>query len=322
MEGSAMIAIACNHDKKVRCGKDRKGNQRFLCKGCGKYLLADTVKPLGEMRISMKQATFALSLLLEGMSIRAIERLTGLHRDTIGDLILLVGDNCQRLLETKIKDVQAKDVQVDEIWSFVGCKEKTRVAHGYGEELGDSWTFTAIERNTKLILAHHVGQRDNATCWQFLLKLAKATSGRFQLTSDGLTAYKLNVPFVFGMRVDFAQLIKTYQASQEVTRYSPAKIESIEKRPLFGDCDFERISTSHVERHNLTIRMNNRRFTRLTNAHSKSHKHHVAMQAIFFAWYNFCRKHETLKGKTPAMASGISDKSWSMSQLLEFAAMA
>jgi hypothetical protein len=124
------------------------------------------------------------------------------------------------------------------------------------------------------------------------------------------------------MRVDFAQLIKTYASSQEVTRYSPAKITGAEKRPLLGDCDNDRISTSYIKRLNLTVRMNNRRFTRLTNAHSKSHKHHVAMQAIFFAWYNFARRHEALKGHTPAMASGLTDKVWTIKELLEQAAEA
>jgi hypothetical protein len=122
------------------------------------------------------------------------------------------------------------------------------------------------------------------------------------------------------MRVRFAQLIKNYASSQEVTRYSPAKITNIEKRPLFGEPDYDRISTSHIERFNLSLRMGLRRFTRLTNAHSKSHKHHVAMQAIFVAWYNFGRKHETLKGQSPAMASGLADKVWSLHELLETAA--
>jgi len=259
------------------------------------------------MRISMKQATAALAMLLEGMSIRATCRLTGLNGHTISDLILLAGERCARLLDAKVRNVPVEDVQLDEIWGFVGMKENTRVKRGYSPEFGDSWTFVGIERNTKLVLAHLVGQRDGETCWAFLLKLNEATSGKFQLTTDGLNAYTNNVPFVFGMRVNFAQLIKTCQSPQEVTRYSPATIRSIEKRPLFGDCDDDRITTSHVERLNLTIRMNNRRFTRLTNAHSKSLNFHVAMQAIFFAWYNFCRKHETLKGQTTAMASKLTD---------------
>jgi IS1 family transposase len=278
------------------------------CTQCGKYLLAPMVKPIGEM-------------ILEGMSIRSTERLTGLHRDTICDLVLLAGENCQRLLDAKIKNVAASDIQLDEIWSFVGMKEKVRVARGYSAELGDSWTFIGIERDTKLILAHQVGHRDSNTCWTFLMKLKSAVgTGRFQLTTDGLKAYTNNVPYAFGMQVDFAQLIKTYESSQETTRYSPAKIISTEKLPIFGEPEEDRISTSHIERMNLSVRMQLRRFTRLTNGHSKSPKHHVAMQAIYFAWYNFCRKHETLKGATPAMASKLTDKVWTIKELLENAA--
>jgi transposase-like protein/IS1 family transposase len=316
-----MIVAVCQHESSVRCGKDRKGNQRMKCNQCGKYFLATTDKPLGDMRISMKDAAIALGMLVEGMSIRAVERITGLHRDTIDNLILTVGENCQRFLDATVKNVVAKDVQADELWSFVGCKEKHRVARGYSQELGDSWTFLAIERETKLILAHKVGQRDNATCWSFLLKLKAAiSSSRFQLTTDGLRAYTLNVPYAFGMQVDFAQLIKTYASTQETTRYSPAKIESTEKLPIFGSPEEDRICTSHIERFNLTLRMSNRRHTRLTNAHSKSLKHHVAMQAIFVAFYNFCRKHEALGGRTPAMASGLTNKVLTVRDLLDAAA--
>jgi IS1 family transposase len=275
------------------------------------------------MRISMKQATMALGMLLEGMSIRAAARLMGMDPGTICDLIMVVGENCQRLLETKVRNVEVKDVQLDEIWSFIGMKEKTRALRGYSLAYGDSWTFIGIERETKLVLAHHVGQRDSQHCWAFMLKLKNAVGkGRFQLTTDGLAAYRTNVPFAFGMQVDFAQLIKTYESTQETARYSPAKIQSIEKLPMFGDPDEDQICTSHVERLNLSVRMHNRRFTRLTNAHSKSPKHHVAWQTIFFAWYNFCRKHETLKGLTPAMASGLSNEVWTIKQLIERAASA
>ena len=317
-----MILATCQHESVKKHGKDRKGNQRYRCRLCGETWIDQQPKPLGDMRISMRQATLALGMLLEGMAIRAVQRLTGLDRNTICDLILIVGENCQRLLDSKIRNVAVEDVQLDEIWSFIGMKEKTRVARGYSEELGDSWTFVAIDRNTKLVLTHQVGHRDAETCREFLHKLNRATSGRFQLSTDGLAAYTLNVPFVLGNRVDFAQLIKSYQSTQEVTRYSPATIISAEKKPQFGNPDWDRISTSHVERMNLTIRMHGRRFTRLTNAHSKSPKHHVAMQAIFFAWYNFCRKHETLGGKTPAMAAGLTDNVWVVRELLENAAYA
>jgi transposase-like protein/IS1 family transposase len=321
MGAVAMIVISCEHSVKHRHGKDRRGRQRYLCAVCGKSFVEDA-HPLGNLRVSTKQATMALSLMLEGVSVRATQRLTGLCRQTLADLILLVGENCQRLLETKIKGVEVNDVQLDELWSFVGMKEKTRVARHYGPEFGDSWTFYGIERETKLILAHQVGQRDSDTCWAFLLKLKSAIGkGRFQLTTDGLKAYTNNVPFAFQSQVDFAQLIKIYASTQETTRYSPAKIESTEKFPLFGDPQEDRICTSHIERFNLTVRMQLRRFTRLTNAHSKNLNHHKAMQAIFVAWYNFCRKHETLNGATPAMASGLTDEVWSIKRLLEEAAV-
>ncbi|MEX2307127.1 MAG: IS1 family transposase [Pirellulales bacterium] len=314
-----MIVISCQHENTKKHGLDRKGQQRYRCLDCGKTWIEKVTRPLGNMRIELRQAATVLGMLLEGMSIRATMRLTGMDRNTICDMILVVGENCQRLLDT-IRDVPVDDVQLDEIWSFVAMKEKTRIKRGYSLEVGDSWTFVGIERKTKLILAHHVGQRDGETCQVFLRKLNRATTGRFQLSTDGLNAYTLNVPFTFGNRVDFAQLVKTYSSTQEVTRYSPATIISAEKRPVFGDPDPDLICTSHIERMNLSIRMHLRRFTRLTNAHSKSPKHHAAMQALFFAWYNWCRKHETLKGQTPAMASGLVDKVWTLRELLGQAA--
>ena len=317
----AMIVISCQHESKKRHGRDRKGNQRFRCLLCGKTFTEAVAKPLGEMRISMKEATTSLGMILEGLSVRATSRLTGLHPGTICDLILHVGENCRRLLDAKVVDVPVTDVQLDEIWSFVGMKEKTRVSQARSSEWGDCWTFTAIERETKLVLAHTIGQRDMATCTRFLKQLDRATSGRSQLSTDGLRSYTLNVPFVLGNRVDFAQLIKTYASSQETTRYSPAKIESTEKIPVLGNPDEWRICTSHVERLNLTIRMNLRRFTRLTNGHSKSLKHHAAMQALLFAWYNFCRVHTTIR-KTPAVASGIADRAWTLRELIENAGIA
>jgi transposase-like protein/IS1 family transposase len=313
-----MIVVSCSHESKKKHGKDRKGNQRFRCLDCGKTWIEETAKPLGDMRINMKQATMALGMLLEGLSIRAAARMLGMDPGTICDLIMVVGENCQRLLDAKVKNVDVDDIQVDELWSFIGMKEKTRVARNRPATLGDSWTFIGVERTTKLVLAHHVGGRNEATCWAFLMKLKNAIGhSKFQITTDGFRPYTNNVPFAFGMQAHFAQLIKNYSSSQEVTRYSPAKMISAEKLPIMGEPEENRISTSHVERLNLTVRMNNRRFTRLTNAHSKSPKHHVAMQAIFFAWYNFCRKHETLKGATPAMASGLAESPWSVRELLE-----
>jgi transposase-like protein/IS1 family transposase len=316
-----MVVNTCNHESKKKHGKDRKGNQRYRCLVCGATWTERGPKPIGEMRVKVKDACKALEMLLEGMSIRSCQRITGLDRNTLCDLVLTVGQNCQRLLDATIQDVPVTDVQIDELWGFIRLKEKNRIARGYSEEFGDSWTFLAIERNNKLILAHQVGQRDETTCWALLQQLKVATSGRFQVSTDGLATYTNNVPLALGNRVDFAQLIKNYASSQSETRYSPATIISAEKKPRFGNPDASRICTSHVERANLTVRMGVRRFTRLTNAHSKSPKHHAAMMAMFVAWYNFCRKHETIKS-TPAMAAGVMDKAWSIKELLTNAAEA
>lgn len=310
-----MIAFACECKSTKKNGKDRNKNQRFKCRDCGRTWTEARVKPLGDMRISMDKAILAINLLVEGMSIRAVERITNLHRDTICDLVLTVGANCGHLLSRVVKDVEVNDVQCDEIWSFVGCKEKTKKKRGYtADDIGDSWTFIAIERNTKLVLAHHVAKRDDTRA--FLDKLRSAVTGRFQISTDGWGGYTNNVPFVFRNDADFGQLIKTYASQQEQTRYSPAQIIRAEKNVRFGNPDPALICTSHVERLNLTLRMNSRRFTRLTNAHSKSWEHHEAMQNIIFAWYNFSRVHASLDKKTPAMASGLSESVWSIEKLL------
>src|SRR5579871_1101954 len=197
-----MIVIACQHETRHKHGLNKCGNQRYKCATCGKTFVEEG--PLGEMRLDPDKAAMAIRLMLEGMSVRSVQRLTGLCRQTLADLILVVGENCQRLLTEKVRGVEVNELQLDEIWSFVGMKEKQRLARQRSPEYGDSWTFIGIERTTKLILAHQVGQRSNETCWEFLCKLKNAVGkGRFQLTTDGLRAYKLNVPFAFGMQVDF-----------------------------------------------------------------------------------------------------------------------
>ncbi|MCA9122193.1 MAG: IS1 family transposase [Planctomycetaceae bacterium] len=310
-----MIQAVCQHENRSKHGKDRNGNQRYKCRRCGVTFLSEDNRPLGDMRLPIDKAVMVLKMLLEGMSIRACERITGVKRDTICDLVLHVGGNCDRFLEANVKGVQAKFIEVDEIWDFVLCKQKTKEARGRTGDVGDSWTWLAIDAESKMILAHHVGQRGESDCKKFLSRVNDATVGRCQVTSDGLSTYTNNVPFTFGSRCSFAQLIKNYKSSQSETRYSPATITSIEKKPRFGNPDNAHISTSYSERLNLSVRMHVRRFTRLTNAHSKSATHHAAMVAIFVAWYNFCRKHETVKG-TPAMAAGLAEQKWSINELL------
>ena len=198
---------------------------------------------------------------------------------------------------------------------FCRCKERVRKQKKLSEELGDSWTFIAVERHTKFVLAFQIGKRDLPACQEFLNKLDRVVDGRFQMSTDGLTMYKHNVPYALGSRVDFGMLIKKYKSEQVETRYSPAQIISAEKRTVFGSPDPANICTSHIERLNLTLRMQMRRFTRLTNGFSKSLDHHRAMQAIFFVWYNWCRKHESIK-KTPAMGNGLASEKWTIEKMI------
>jgi Transposase and inactivated derivatives len=317
--------MTCEHNKLTKHGKDRKGCQRWKCAHCGTTVTNDEhTRPLGDMRIDEDKAAMVLGMLLEGMSIRAVERMTKMNRDTICDLVLLAGENCDRFLCDRVKGIKAEAIELDEIWGFVGCKQKTANAKLRGDECGDAWTWLAIDADTKLILSHVTGKRDQATCQRFLVRLNAATVGRCQVTSDGLGNYTHSVPFYMGTRVDFSQLIKTYKSSQSETRYSPAVITGIEKVVRMGNPNEERISTSYSERLNLSVRMHNRRLTRLTNAHSKKASHHAAMQSLFAAFYNYCRPNLALRSgkqkRTPAMAAGLANRVWTIRELLASAA--
>jgi transposase-like protein/IS1 family transposase len=318
--------MSCEHNKLTKHGKDRKGCQRWKCANCGTTVTNDSHKrPLASMRIDPDKAAAVLGMLLEGMSIRAVERTTGMNRDTICDLVLLAGENCDRFLCDRVTGIKADAIELDEIWGFVTAKQKTANARNLGPDAGDAWTWLAIDADTKLILSHATGKRDDDTCHRFLVRLNAATVGQCQVTSDGLASYTHNVPYYLGTRIDFAQLIKTYKSTQSETRYSPAEITGIEKVVRMGNPQEDRISTSYSERLNLSVRMHNRRMTRLTNAHSKSAAHHAAMQSLFAAWYNFCRSNLALRVKgepkrTPAMAAGLADKVWTLGELLAAAA--
>jgi transposase-like protein/IS1 family transposase len=313
-----MILATCQHESRKKHGKDRKGNQRWKCCLCNATITcAEHRRPLGDMRIDLDDACKVLSLLLEGMSIRACERLTGINRDTICDLIVHAGENCQRFLQENVKNVAAEVIEMDEIWDFVAMKHRTKERKGYISEDGDSWTWLAIDAKSKLVLTHAVGLRNEPTYDRFMRQLIGAVSGNCQITSDGLTLYR-SVPFYFGTRCSFAQLTKTYSASQTETRYSPATIIGAEKVVRFGKPDKDKISTSYSERLNLSLRMHIRRYTRLTNAHSKSHRHHAAMTSLFVAWYNYCRYNSACgKKTTPAMAAGLVASVWTIKELLQ-----
>jgi IS1 family transposase len=300
-----------------RCGKNRSGSQRFRCDACRVTLTDETTLVIDRRRVAEDKMILCLRMLLEGNSVRSTERLTGIHRDTIIDAMVALGEKCKTFLETRINRIPVANIQADEVWGFVGCKEKTRLLRDYPVDgCGDAYCYTAIERTTKLLVAWHLGKRSVQDTWDFAEKLQRATTGRFQLTTDGFHPYRDAIPGTFGQGLDFAVQIKNYHSSpEEYRRYSPPEVVSVKVRVQTGHPDESQISTSHVERSNRTLRMQIRRMTRLTDAHSKKWENHEAALVLFFAYYNFCRVHSTLK-TTPAVASGLTDEPWSVQRLI------
>jgi len=309
----------CNGETKKH-GTDRKGNQRFRCLSCGKTAIQPYDKPLDEMRLPIEKAVMILRLLVEGNSIRSTERITGVEKKTILSLLLKVGDKCDKIFDKYIRNLKVADVQADEIWGFVKMKEKTRKRLGEDEEgSGDAYTWVAMESNSKLIIAWHLGKRSAKDAEIFLEKIYRAVEGtnnRFQMTTDGYGAYPDAVSYSLGTRVDYAQLIKQYAAPSETDhRYSPSVCTGAKPVAVIGNPDMEKVCTSHIERQNLTIRMSMRRMTRLTNGFSKKWENLRAALALNFAYYNFCRIHKTLRC-TPAMEAGITKNVWELKDLL------
>jgi IS1 family transposase len=249
-----------------------------------------------------------VSMLCEGASMRSVSRLADVSLNTVAKLLVDVGRFCAGYHDAKAKGVKAKRVQVDELWSFTYAKQKNVAkAKTAPDGAGDTWTWTAIEADTKLIISHFVGGRDGDCAAWFIQDVADRVANRIQLTSDGHKAYLEAVEGAFGADIDYAMLIKIYGASPDGAkgRYSPAECIGAEKHRITGNPDKRHVSTSYSERANLTMRMHNRRFTRLTNAFSKKFKNHAHMVAIYAIWYNWIRIHKTLR-ITPAMAAGLS----------------
>src|SRR5271157_4234174 len=311
-----MTCGAC-HVSCQRFGKHRNGLRRFRCPQCKRTYTEAHERTLGTMYVPADRAALAVQLLIEGNSIRSTERITKLDRNTIMRVLVLAGERCEKLLADTITRVKVRDVEADELWGFVGMKEKAKGnLYKNADALGDAYTYVAMERNSKLILAHHLGKRNRQDTLTFILKLRNATKGRFQLTTDGWPSYPDAVERVFGSEIDYAQLVKVYGASRDgEQRYSPAEVIDVEVVPRAGMPDFDRICTSHIERQNLTMRMQIRRLTRLTNAFSKKWENLKAAIALHFAYYNFCRVHSSLR-VTPAMEAGLTDHVWTLEELL------
>ena len=258
-----------------------------------------------------------LSMLCEGSSMRSISRVADVSINTVAKLLEDAGKACMTFHDENVVGVKSKRVQVDEIWSFTAAKQKN-VANMKKpvEGAGDTWTWTAIDADSKLIVQWFVGPRDACSAKFFIDGLASRLATRVQLTSDGLKAYLQAVEGAFGADVDFAQLVKLYGAAPESAkgRYSPAECTGIVKTPIEGEPDEKHISTSYVERQNLTMRMSMRRFTRLTNGFSKKLESHIYAISLYFVFYNWMRIHKTLK-VTPAMAAGLTTKLMTMEDL-------
>jgi len=260
-----------------------------------------------------------LSALVEGNSIRSTERMTGVHRDTIIRLLVRIGNRCQKIMDERLRGFHCKRIQVDEIWTFVKKKEKRLTdKERINLALGDQYVFVAIDAKTRLVPAFVVGKRNAKTALAFMSDLQDRLkgNGRVQLTTDGFTSYISAVEETFGANIDYAQLIKTYGSEDAGRgRYSPSKITEVISKIINGNPEYKHVSTSYVERQNLTMRMQMRRFTRLTNAFSKKIENLKAALALHFLHYNFMRIHKTLR-VTPAMEARITDHVWGWGELL------
>ena len=268
-------------------------------------------------KLSLEERAKILHLLCERMSIRAITRLTGASKNTVAKLLIDAGKACAAYHDAHVRDVKASRVQVDEIWSFTYAKQKNvAAAKAAPEGAGDTWTWTALDADSKMILSYFVGGRDGECAMWFMDDLASRLANRVQLTSDGHRAYLEAVEGAFGCDVDYAQLVKLYGNAPESFkgRYSPAECTGIKKRAVEGKPDMAHVSTSYVERSNLTMRMHMRRFTRLTNAFSKKVENHAHAVALHMMYYNFVRIHKTLR-VTPAMEAGVADRLWDIADI-------
>lgn len=323
------------HNCKIDAGKFGffKGFQRYRCKQCHKTFSDIPERPLDNLRIEPEKAIQAIHLLCEGMGIRAIERLTGIHRDTVLNVLETAGDKCARLMEEKAKGLTVRDVQVDELYAFVEClQQNTEV----GDQLrGDQYTFLAIERNTKFIIHSLVGKRDKGNAYAFLTGLKHRINGRFQLSTDSFAAYCGQIGTVwqvFRESIDYATETKHFATDFHVTgkmvprRENPKRCQWVKRIAQIGKPNMKRVTTNHAERTNLSVRLFNRRFTRKTLGYSKTLKNLKHSVSLLVAHFNFCRPHSRLKieatettpsqERTPAMAQGITDHVWTIAELL------
>ena len=277
-------------------------------------------------RLSRTERAQIINLLVEGNSLRSTSRITGRSINTVSKLLVDIGAACSAFQDRTIRNLPSARIECDEIWAFCYAKarnvpEKFKGDWGYG----DVWTWTAIDQDSRLIISWLVGTRDDYAAHQFIGDLGSRLANRVQITTDGFTPYVTAIEAAFGSNVDFARLIKQYgkdggdaREVHQARKYSPNKVTSQDVQVISGDPDPAHISTSYVERNNLSMRMGMRRFTRLTNGFSKKVENHAAAVALYTLHYNFARQHKSLANpypRTPAMAAGIADHVWTCEEI-------
>jgi IS1 family transposase len=268
-------------------------------------------------RVPFARRVQVINCLVEGSSIRSTERMTGTHRDTICRLLVEVGEGCAKLMDEQMRELPCRRIEVDEIWAYVGKKQRHMTPLDDPRQLGDQYTFVALDPETKIVPAYRVGKRDLPTATAFITDLSERLANRVQLSSDALAAYVEATERAFGADIDYGQIVKFYEAEAVGRgRYSPPHVVGAERSIIVGNPDQAHISTSTIERQNLTMRMSMRRFTLLTNAFSKKIENLRAAVALHFAHYNFVRLHRSLR-VTPAMEARVTDRLWSLDELLE-----
>jgi len=269
-------------------------------------------------KLSTAKRAQIVAMMAEGNSLRAITRMTGASINTVSKLLVDLGNACAKFHHERVRNVTAQRIEADEVWTFCYARrdnvpEDKRGVLGYG----DVWTWIGLDPDSKLVLSWTCGRRDADTAYEFMRDLASRLANRVQLTTDGLHAYLVATDAVFGTDIDYARLIKVYGSDPNAERrYAPPVCISSKREIVSGDPDPDYISTSYIERQNLTMRMSMRRFTRLTNGHSKKLANHLHALAIHYVHYNFARKQKDLKG-TPAMAAGLADHAWSLEDIID-----
>jgi IS1 family transposase len=268
-------------------------------------------------RLTTERRAQIIGMMVEGVSIRAITRMTGVSKNTVAKLLADAGNACLDYQDRALRNLPCQRIQADEIWSFVYSKQKNVPEEKRGQfGYGDVWTWTAIDADTKLIVSWYLGTRDGAAAYAFMTDLASRLTNRVQLTTDGHHAYLSAVDAAFDREIDYAMLVKQYGTAPEAEkRYSPPICLGAERQEIRGLPDPEHISTSYVERQNLSMRMGMRRFTRLTNAFSKKLANHMHALSIYFMHYNFVRIHQTLRC-TPAMEAKVTERLWSLEDIV------